>query len=144
MLKKIILLLAFSSFNLMANCPNISGSYTCLNYEGVSYNQDISIEKINNGIKYIFKNKDSKISWNIDGKQHTNNIESFGEKIKILYRGKCSNHTYINEFMLDNKVTVARGNSEFYLTKEGYNQKNTIIFNNGTKKTSSEECKKIN
>jgi hypothetical protein len=143
MKKLLIIASTLLSFNLMASCPNLTGTYNCLNYEGKSYIQTIKIRNIENGIEYNFSNKHSNISWKVNGEQNFNYVNGAGEKIKMLYRGSCNEHTYINEFMLDNKVNVVRGNSEFFLIEEGYTQKNTVIFPNGSKKTSTEECKRL-
>ena len=143
MKKLLILAGSLLSFNLMAHCPNLTGTYTCVNFEGKIYQQTVSIKTIENGISYVFSNKNNTISWNVDGKQNTNHINSGAQKIKMLYRGTCKNHTYINEFMLDNKVNVVRGNSEFFLTPDGYVQKNTLIFPNDTQKKSTESCKRV-
>lgn len=143
MLKKILILSSILSFNLYAKCPNLEGTYQCLNYQGQSYTQDITISKAKGGIVYTFKKNNEALSFIVDGSQHLNEINVAGQKMKMLYRGTCQKHTYINEFYFDDKVSVARGNSKFYRTPEGYIQENTVIFTNDSKKTSTEECRKI-
>jgi hypothetical protein len=144
MLKKIVLLSSFISLNLMANCPNLTGTYQCLNFQGISYTQTITLENTKEGLVYNFQKKNNSLKFIVNGKQHLNLVDSGGGgTIKMLYRGICKNHTYINEFYFDNKITVVRGNSEFFLTKEGYAQQNTVIFPDDSTKKSTEECKRL-
>jgi len=145
MLKKIMLLSLLFSFGATANCPNISGNYSCINYEGKLYKQTVTINNVDGGIEYIFSTKDNKISWIVNGKQNSNFIDSnANNKIKMLYRGTCQKGVFINEFLLDDKFNTVRGISKLYLIKEGYAQENVITFTNDNTKKSKEECRKIN
>ena len=84
MKKTLMIITCFASFNLMAKWPNLSGTYSCLNYQGHVYEQTISIKETKGGIAYVFSKNKQSISWTVDGKQHVNIINAGNSKIKML------------------------------------------------------------
>lgn len=145
-MKKIILstILMFS-YQLNAACPNLTGTYQCVDPTGKIYTQVIKQE--NNPFTYIFIKGEKKheVKYIVDNKNHDKIIREFQRPLFMQYRGSCINNTYRNEFVIDYKIAMnVRGHSTYRLTEVGFSIHNKVFLPFDNTDSNVESCKKIN
>jgi hypothetical protein len=139
-----LLFLLFPSF-LQAKCPDIHGSFTCVDPNGIIYEQTVDMNN-EEPTKYIIseEGKESK-TLITDYAERVDYISFDKRKFKRISRTHCAGKSIIYEYFITDEIEISmRGSSKINTTKDGYKQINKLVLPFDKVENSRDDCKKNN
>ena len=143
-MKKILLISCLlSSFNTFA-CPDIDGTYKCVNPNGKLYEKEIKVVK-EQPIKIIINSNGNKQEIITDYTERREKVIFDNRELTKVHRATCTSKTFIYEYLLTDGLEISiRGSTTIEETKIGYKQKNKLFLPLEKVEETREDCKKIN
>ena len=143
-MKKILLISCLSiSFNTFS-CPNIEGTYKCVDPMGKLYEKKIEITN-DTPIKVILSSNGNQQVIITDYTERREKVMYDKRELTKVYRAACTSKTFIYEYLLTDGLEISiRGSTTMEETKIGYKQKNKLFLPFDKIEETREDCKKIN
>ena len=143
-MKKILLISSLLfSFNAMS-CPDLEGTYKCIDPMGKLYEKEIKITD-DKPVKFILSSNGNEQVIITDYTERREKVMYDNRELTKVYRAACTSKTFIYEYLLTDGLEISiRGSTTMEETKIGYKQKNKLFLPFDKTEETREDCKKIN
>tara|TARA_B100000073_G_C23737491_1_gene572698 strand:- start:147 stop:578 length:432 start_codon:yes stop_codon:yes gene_type:complete len=143
-MKKILLISCLlSSFNTFA-CPDIEGTYKCVDPNGKLYEKEIKVSD-SKPIKITLISNGKKQEISTDYIERREQVVFDNRELTKVHRATCTSKTFIYEYLITDGLEISiRGSSIIEKNNIGYSQKNKTFLPFDKIEENREDCKKIN
>ena len=127
-MKKILLISCLlSSFNTFA-CPDIEGTYKCVDPNGKLYEKEIKVSD-SKPIKITLISNGKKQEISTDYIERREQVIFDNRELTKVHRATCTSKTFIYEYLITDGLEISiRGSSIIEKNNIGYSQKNKTFF----------------